>query len=200
MQYHLPADTYKDWARNETRDFVPDERQKLVIEAVRRATEDEKLFYTKDVYAFCVKLLLPNIEDLEKCVKTVEGGEVGMDLYYARKYLDARKRFALEDQAAEQLRPQPGIKLGTLVLQDLKRYTGAAITKVEGDAITVEAKCGSLGYRFVTSPVGLRHAMDRACQRKLRKTSFAEFCEALHQPVQPKRAVATTESEGASLF
>ena len=92
------------------------------------------------------------------------------------------------------------MKLGTLVLQDLKRYTGAAITKVEGDAITVEAKCGSLGYRFVTSPVGLRHAMDRACQRKLRKTSFAEFCEALHQPVQPKRAVATTESEGASLF
>lgn len=194
MQYHLPKDTYKDWARNESRQFVPDARQKMVIEAVRRAIEDENLFYTKDVYAFCVKLLLPNIEDLEKCVKTVEGGEVGMDLYYARRYLDAQKRFALEDSVLVKLRPQPGMKLGTLVLQDLKRYTGAVITEVEDDSITVEAKCGSLSHRFKTSPVGVRNGIDRACERKLRKNNFAEFCSGLSLPVKVKPKQATPNS------
>lgn len=44
MQYQLPEDTYKDWAGNETRVFTPDERQKLVIEVVRRAIEEEGLY------------------------------------------------------------------------------------------------------------------------------------------------------------
>ncbi len=200
MQYHLPESTYEDWARNETRAFTPDERQKQVIEVVRRAIEDEGLYYTRDVYAFCVKQLLPSTEDLAKGAKGTEGGEVGMDLYYARQYLDARKRFALEDQVKAQLQPQPGMKLGTLVLQDLKRYTGAVITAVDGDNLTIEAKCGAIGYRFVTTAVGVRNGLDRAQERKQRKTSFAEFCEALHQPIQPKPTVATTESESASLF
>ena len=104
MQYHLPESTYEDWARNETRAFAPDERQKQVIEVVRRAIEDEGLYYTRDV------------------------------------------------------------------------------------------------YRFVTTAVGVRNGIDRAQERKQRKTSFAEFCEALHQPIQPKPTVATTESESASLF
>ncbi len=114
-----------DWASNETRDFVPDERQKLVIEVVRRATEEEKLYYTRDVYAFCVKQLNPSSVDLEKRTKTVEGGEVGMDLYYARQYLDARKRFALEDEAQAALKPCVSMKLGTLVFNDFKRITGS---------------------------------------------------------------------------
>lgn len=194
MQYHLPEDIYKDWARNETRQFVPDARQKMVIEAVRRAIEDENLFYTKDVYAFCVKLLLPSIEDLEK-----KGGEVGMDFYYARRYLDAQKHFALEDSVSAKLRPQPGMKLGTLVLQDFKRYTGAVITEVEGDSITVEAKCGSFSYRFLTSPVGVRNGIDRACERKLRKNNFAEFCSCLGMPVKAKPKQSTTNPCG-SLF
>ena len=74
MQYHLPESTYEDWARNETRAFAPDERQKQVIEVVRRAIEDEGLYYTRDVYAFCVKQLLPSTEDLAKGAKGTEGG------------------------------------------------------------------------------------------------------------------------------
>lgn len=175
MQYQLPANTYEDWARNETRGFTPDERQKLVIEVVRRAIEEEKLYYTKDVYAFCVKQLIPSPDDLAKSAKTVEGGEVGMDLYYARKYLDARKRFAMEDQVAAQLRPRAGMVVGTLTLQDLKRYTGATITAVNGDELTIEAKRGSVGVRFTTTPLGLSRCMERAYEKKQRVESRAKL-------------------------
>lgn len=175
-QYQLPENTYKDWARNETRDFKPDARQKLVIDAVRRAIEEKKLFFTSDVYAFCVEQLAPSADTLAKHASRVEGGEVGMDLYYARQYLDAQKRFALEEQAAAQLRPRTGMNVGTLVLQDLKRCTGATITAVEGDALTLEAKRGTSTVRFTTTALGLRHGIDRAHKRKLRKTGFSEFC------------------------
>ena len=181
MQYQLPEDTYKDWAGNETRAFTPDERQQLVIEVVRRAIEDEGLYYTKDVYAFCVKQLIPSPDDLAKSAKTVEGGEVGMDLYYARQYLDARKRIAKADLAKSQLRPQVGMVVGTLALQDLKRYTGAVITTVNGHELTLQAKRGSVGVRFTTTPLGLSRAIERAHEKKQRKTNFAEFCSQTHR-------------------
>lgn len=200
MQYQLPENTYEDWVRNETRGFVPDERQKLVIEVVRRAIEEEKLYYTKDVYAFCVKQLTPANDDLAKGARVIEGGEVGMDLYYARQYLDARKRFAMEDQVAAQLRPQVGMVVGTLTLQDLKRYTGATITAVNGDELTIQAKRGSVGVRFTTTPLGLSRCMERAYEKKQRKTSFAEFCRSLHEPAKAKRTVVTTESSSQALF
>lgn len=200
MQYQLPANVYADWARNETRDFVPDDRQKLVIEVVRRAIEEEGLYYTKDVYAFCVKQLIPSPDDLAKGARVVEGGQVGMDLYYARQYLDARKRFALEDQVAAQLRPQVGMVVGTLTLQDLKRYTGATITAVNGDELNLQVKRGSVEVRFTTTPLGLSRCMERAYEKKQRKTSFAEFCRSLHEPAKAKRTVVTTESSSQALF
>lgn len=189
-----------DWASNETRDFVPDERQKLVIEVVRRATEEEKLYYTRDVYAFCVKQLNPSSVDLEKRTKTVEGGEVGMDLYYARQYLDARKRFALEDEAQAALKPCVSMKLGTLVFNDFKRITGAHIVAVDVITLTLQGKRGINTIQLATTALAVRNAMERAVERKLRKTNFAEFCDALHQPAQAKPTVAITEGGSASLF
>lgn len=200
MQYQLPEDTHKDWAGNQTRGFTPDERQQLVIEVVRRAIEDEGLYYTKDVYAFCVKQLIPTSDDLAKSAMRVQGGEVGMDLYYARNYLDARKRIAKEDQAKDQLRPHVGMVLGTLTLQDLKRCTGAVITAVKGHELTLQAKRGTVGICFTTTTLGLRYAMERAYERKQRKTSFAEFCNTLHEPIKAKRTMATTESSLQAQF
>lgn len=81
-----------------------------------------------------------------------------------------------------------------VTLQDLKRYTGATITAVNGDELTIEAKRGSVGVRFTTTPLGLSRCMERAYEKKQRKTSFAEFCSSLHEPGKAKRAVATTES------
>lgn len=199
MQYQLPEDTYKDWACNQTRGFAPDERQKLVIEVVRRAIEDEKLYYTKDVYAFCVKQLCPSPDNLAKSAARVEGGEVGMDLYYARQYLDAQKRFALEDKATAILRPQVGMVVGTIVLQDLKRYTGATITSVNGAELGLYAKCGVNKYQLSTTSLGLMYSVDRAHERKLRKTSFTEFCAGIPGRDSAPKPVAVENADHLSL-
>ena len=183
MKYHLPEDTYKDWRLNCTRGFVPDARQALVIDAVRKAIEEEELFHTADVYAFCVKQLAPPPEDLAKNTRSVEHGEVGMDLYYAREYLDAQKRFQARDLAAAQLMPSPGLQLGTLVLPDLKRYTGARIEAVEQDALTVLAKRGRTSCRFVLSAEDVRLCINWAFERKQRESDFDRFCLELRAPL-----------------
>lgn len=183
MKYHLPQDTRTDWALNETRGFVPSERQKLVIEAVRRATEEAKLFYTKDVYAFSVKLLMPDAETLSKNATKVEGGEVGMDIYYATRYTDARKAFAREDAAAAKLKPMVGMKLGKLRLQNLKSCIGSTITMVAVDAITVDATLGSKRIRLSTDARGIAHMMDLAYELGQRETNFEQFCSGLITPI-----------------
>lgn len=202
MQYELPESTYDDWARNETRGFQPTERQKLVIDAVRSALDVGKLYYTKDVYAYCLNILLPSVETLAKNAKSVEGGEFGMDLYYARQYLDAQKRFAMEDELNSQLKPRAGMRLGTLVMQDLKRYTGVTIAGAREDCLTLDAKRGSIAARFTASVTGVRNAVDRAYERKLRKTSFAELCSALNQQggAQPPVTATTCDSASLALF
>ena len=196
MEYKLPSDSYKDWARNEARDFVPTDRQRLVIESVRRATVDESLFYTKDVYAFCVKELNPSTEILCVNAEKVEGGEFGMDLYYARRYLDAQKHFAAVDAAHARLKPQAGMVLGTLVLQDFKRNTGAKIVAVEGYEFRVQMKRGAHAYDFVCPALTIRYAMDRAHERGHRKDNFEQFCDALQRP---KANAAKTPEDDATL-
>lgn len=183
MKYHLPEDTRTDWALHETRGFVPNERQQLVIEAVRRATEEAKLFYTKDVYAFSVKLLMPDAESLSKNATKVEGGEVGMDIYYASRYTDARKAFAREDAAAAKLKPMVGMKLGKLRLQNLKSCTGSTITMVAVDAIAVDATLGSKRIRISTDARGIAHMMDLAYELGQRETNFEQFCSGLLTPI-----------------
>lgn len=93
----------------------------------------------------------------------------------------------MEDQAAAQLRPQTGMHIGTLVLQDLKRCTGAIITAVDSDALTLEAKRGTSTVRFTTTALGLRYGIDRAHERKLRKTGFSEFCGTAVEPAMAGR-------------
>lgn len=74
-----------------------------------------------------------------------------------------------------------------MTLQDLKRYTGATITAVNGDELTIQAKRGSVGVCFTTTPLGLSRCIERAYEKRQRKTSFAEFCSSLHAPANAKR-------------
>ena len=199
MRYHLPDDTWADWSLNETRGFEPDERQEIVIEAVRQAIDEAKLFYTKDVYDFCVKILMPDADALAKHTKKVEGGEIGMDIYYARRYIDARKSFAREDAAAAKLKPMVGMKLGKLRLQNLKSCTGSTITMVAVDAITVDATLGSKRIRLSTDARGIAHMMDLAFELGQRETNFEQFCSGLFTPTSV-RPIEPAPNACLSLF
>lgn len=173
--YELPAHgTYADWKRRELRDFVPDTRQALVVEAVREALA-AGMYYTSDVFAFCAKLLGVTAEQAQVQAKKVENGEVGMDVYYARDYLRARERFAAEDANLAKLKPHVGQSLGTLMFNDYKRNTGCTVTAVsdDGRGITVEAKRGKVTVQFDCDASQIAKAMDRAAEQGLRKGNFA---------------------------
>lgn len=172
-KYELPADTYKDWQRCEHADFVPNARQQLVADAVQKAL-DSGLYYSKDVVAFCKRELHVTEEQEGVGAKRVENGEVGMDCYYARKYLDKQRELSKARNVLKLLQPKAGQLLGTLMFSDYKRNTGAVITQVseDGMSITVQGKRGAAVATFTCSPLQVANAMDRAAERGLRKAGF----------------------------
>lgn len=185
LQYHLPEDTYHDWNSCEFRNYQVTPRQALVVEAVKQAVQVQGLFYSSDVYDFCIKLLKPNDGDRKAGLGYVERGHVGMDLYYARKYLDAQARFQKEDEAWARLKPQVGMKLGTLVFQDLKVSTSWVITAITDSSLSMAGKSGRNGVSCTCSALSVRYCMDRAFERAKRKDNFEAFCLAVNQPKRP---------------
>ena len=205
-QYELPANTFKDWAGCERNDYVPTERQKLVVDAVQKAL-DAGLYYTSDVLEFCKVELRVTEAQAAVAATRVQGGEVGMDIYYGRKYLDKQKQLARAREILELLRPHVGQRLGTIMFNDFKRITGAIITEVAegGLTMTVQGKRGSATVAFTCNPISVACAIDRAAERMLRKLNFqATFCEgavdATHEKQAPAKAKAPADELTASLF
>lgn len=168
--YHLPVNgTYKDWARNECEDFTLNGRQSLVVEAVRSALA-EGLYYSDAVRTRCAEILNPSAEILEVGIKANEGGEFGMDCYYARRYLDAQKRFEAERAALQKLNPYVGQELGTIVFNDFKRNTKAKIVDVKdgGRSIRIEAKRGRYSVTMLCTALNIQHAVERAQEKGYR--------------------------------
>lgn len=202
--YTLPESTYKDWTRNEHPDFVPTDRQKLVMDVVRQAL-DAGLYYSSEVREFAKGILKPTEQELARG-SGVEGGEFGMDVYYARQTLTAMKRHAVDVESWQHLRPAPGMVLGTIMFSDYKRITGATIVGIEGEgdrttgkgmSIVFEGKRGSVTVRGTTTATHIRNAIDRALEQGLRKVSF----EDLHAPKAPAKAAkkAAGQESGAEL-
>lgn len=192
MTYYLCADPYKDWAAHQHTSFVPTPRQQPVIDAVRAAL-DSGLYYTKDVLAFCADRLGVSPEDRAKGATRVEGGDLGMDCYYARCYLDAVKQRALESAAHESLRPVEGMKLGVLRFNDFKRTSACVVTAVEGNSISFTGKRGAVTIAGKAKALQVAYAMDRAASAKQRPTTFAQFvaeAKAKHPPVAQAQEAA----------
>lgn len=180
--YTPPALTvYEDWDGRKRPDFVPNERQLTVINAVQKALDD-RLFYTDDVRKFCAKLLNVSPDQAAAGTDRTTGGNFGMDLYYARDFLSVQCELKKERDARRNLNPRVGIPLGTLVFGD-KRVTGAKIVEIlpDPDCVRVEGKRGSLPYSYVCSALQVKHGMDRAMQRGLRKSDFDQFTESMEE-------------------
>ena len=174
IAYSLPADSYKDWAGSQNRGYLPTKRQSLVVAAVKAAL-DGGLYYSKDVLAFAKTHLGVTEEQAAVHATTVEGGEVGMDCYYARGYLDAKKRFDAEDRALQKLAPKVGDVLGVLVFSDFKRSTGVEIIGVTNGSITLRGKRGAHQVTLTASALQIANAMDRAFERGQRNAGFDGF-------------------------
>lgn len=177
--YKLPearSSLHDHWSGCELPGFVPNGNQMLVIAVVQSALA-AGLYYTSEVREYCARALgLSEDDDKANFAQfRVEGGVFGMDCYYARKYLDARKVHAAEADACARLRPHVGQRLGTVMFNDFKRCTGAVITKVVGEKLELRCKRGTSLLTFEESVLSVKHAIDRAAEKKLRKDDFDAF-------------------------
>ena len=164
--YRLPADTHTDWALNESREFIPDARQALVISTVQQCL-DEGLYYTRDVLARCRQQLPLTPEDAARGNGRVDGGDFGMDLYYARAALCARAGFAADDVSILEMSPKVGQSLPHLMFNDCKLIRAVKITAVSDDSrsVTFTGKRGALAVTACRTPRELQRAMRNAAER-----------------------------------
>lgn len=168
-------DPYKDWAGRFLPSFEPNERQKAVLNAVREAL-DSRLFYASDVLAFCIKRLGVTQAQADVDARSVSGGRVGMDIFYARDALERTAFFAAERDVLIQLRPSVNQQLGTLVFNDGKRNSNMRITALSQDSlqITMDGKRDKASVRIESTPVGIRTAIDRAAEAGFRRKNFEQ--------------------------
>ena len=176
--YTLPEAKGMDtnWNACEARGFKPSANQQFVIAAVQTALDAGK-YYSKEIIEHCATALGLTPEQKAANFKRMptEGGIFGMECYYARKYLDARRLHAEEDKAMEQLRPYVGQKLGTLMFNDFKRNTGTVVTKVDGLQLQLQYKRGTNTLACETTALTVQRAIDRAAEKNLRKDDFEAF-------------------------
>jgi hypothetical protein len=165
---------YADWCQNERRDFTPDARQAVVIEAVRAALA-AGCYYTRDVTAACAASLSVSAADLATQTPghATEGGLFGMDCYYARGYLTAQAKHAAEDAAAAELAAHVGQKLGPLIFSDFKLIRAATVTAVspDGRALTFTGSRGTVRVQGECTPLQVRYARERATERAARRAT-----------------------------
>jgi hypothetical protein len=169
-----PKSLFDDWRMAKRRGFEPNPRQRLLIDAVARARK-EGLFYTAEVSKRVAELVRFDLSQ-NTGEQRVEGGDFGMDVYYARGALEARCTFEQEDVAARDLQLHAGAALGTLVFTDFKRTTGVMLLEpVDAWTWKFEGKRGAARVTGTASVLHLKHAIERATERGLRADTYAEF-------------------------
>ncbi|TJY57408.1 hypothetical protein E4T66_18550 [Sinimarinibacterium sp. CAU 1509] len=175
MAYALPTkDTYAEWHGCSHPDYRPNARQWLVIDAVALA-QQTGLHYTDDVVACAAKALNFDLA-LQTRDSHVEHGAFGMEVYYACNYLNAQRNHRRLVENHEELKPQVGDQLGSLVFNnDFKRNTGCVITAIDALKITLRLHRGKLAFETTTDATGIRYAIDRAYEKRLRQEGWQDF-------------------------
>jgi hypothetical protein len=169
-----PKNLFDDWRLAKRRGFEPNPRQRLLMDAVARARK-EGLYYTTEVSKRVAELVRFDMSQ-NTGEQRVEGGDFGMDVYYARRALEARSTFEQEDVAARDLQLHAGAALGTLVFTDFKRTTGVMLLEpVDAWTWKFEGKRGAARVTGTASVLQLKYAIERASERGLRADTYTEF-------------------------
>ena len=190
--YALPVNVFDDWRGAEGLAFVPSDRQRIVLQAVERALS-EGLFYSTEIRARCAELLQPSEADKARGAKRIEGGDFGMDVYYARGSLEAKKRHQQQAETLRALRPNVGDFYGVLVFNDYKVSRACKVEEVsdEGEIVLSLCRGSRPGWRVTVSAVQIAYAMDRANEKGARRGGWKDWIAAHPVPeVAPVAEVA----------
>lgn len=176
-KYVLPTQVehHTQWAKVEHKDFVPNNNQQLVIDAVKAAI-GSGLYYSAEIRSHVQIALAVSNDDAARNFKmAVEGGVLAMECYYAGKFIEASARRSALKSDYELLKPHHGLRLGTITFNDFKRLTGAIVECVREDVICITAKRGSLRVVLEANATQVKHAINRAHERNSRKDNFLDF-------------------------
>lgn len=156
--YHLaPEGSHKRWNSG----VITDEMRSM-IEAVAVAV-DSGMFYNVDVFAAVAPQFGFTEEERAAGVGRVEGGEVGMEIYYARQQLKAERALAAQGAAAERLALHVGKNLGALHLHTgggkIGNWRNATVEEIDGFTVKLKVTAGGRRYLLTTSPAAIERAL-----------------------------------------
>jgi len=130
------------------------------------------LYYNVDVYAFVVERFDFTPEELQRDVGYVERGVVGMELYYARKRVDARKDAEDEAEARRHLALVAGMKLGELKFAAYSLMRNCVVEGVYASEVIIDVTQGKRRKRFHTTARAILMAREQMrVMRPFAKTS-----------------------------
>lgn len=159
---------YKRWQGSLLKEYAPLPYQAKLIASVQNALAKGK-FYNTEVDAFVKDELGAYIpeEAWQRNITGVQGGDVGYEIYHARKYVEAQQEYAAQAQAMADHGWQVGDKFSKLRTNDGRTYTGCEITSISEDGrhIVLASRRGGQSYDLTTEILSLAHMVERAGAR-----------------------------------
>jgi hypothetical protein len=164
-EYPLPqtsTGSYNRWIKCESKEFLPDESQKYIMDLVEESLNNG-LFYNKDVFAQVeskIKSILPS--DYQREIGQVEGGVLGMEIYYARKAVEAIKQQNKSDEILNNLQLTEGKELGTLKFNDGRTFHQVKINNIfDSQNINCTGIRGKKNYEINMSAIAIQSGLNR---------------------------------------
>lgn len=163
----------------------------MVVDAVRVAIETGRLKrnWSPELLARVQQILRPTTAQLRAGSDQTPGGDFAADVHGALTHIIAADDHALAASNWHSLRPEIGMRLGTMILSQDRRLDEATIVGFQGAGdmgngkgllIRIEGRApgGANGHlvRLPASVNSIRLAIDRAHARGLRSDGFAELC------------------------
>lgn len=200
--YTLPANSQTDWLRARADGYQPNARQAMVINALRLAIDvgRHKKGWSPELLEHVKSILRPTAQQLQSGVDRISGGDFVADVQGALAHIIAADDHAQALSNWHTLKPQVGMRLGTMVLSQDRRLDDVTIIGFQGAGdsgngkgllIRIEGRApgGASGQlvRLPASVNSIRLAIDRAHARGLRATGFIDARNEPVAPTEPSR-------------
>ena len=159
LSYTLSDNTFRRW-----KDGPIDDEMRQLIGVVAEIV-DAGIFYTSDVHAAVTARYALSCDELRRGCNRVEGGDWGMEIYYARSQLDRERADAHERETFARLALQPGQILGTIEVTcgyRMRRFRKVTVKSAEVGCVAVTGSAGGRSFGLTLSAAALARGIERA--------------------------------------
>ena len=180
QNYVLPVGEiiHASWRISGCSQFEPTTHQTVLMDAVRKAQEEGK-FYNTDINERVAEIL--GVTPEQRSINTINtcGGDFGYDVYFAGIAVRAQDSIKENSAILKQMVLCHGDLIGTLIFNDSKIVRLVRFESLdENNKVILVGSRGPKPVRFITDPVYIKSAIDRASENGKRKTNYVEFVSA----------------------